>query len=121
MTSILAIDLGTSSVRAVLFSKAGTVLAIEQQEYPCIYPQEGYVEQDPVAIWTSTVAVCGLAPVLLPAMFYSREWSGTDEAAIVRRMRKRHYRGRRHHESAGDDGDLGPRDGRAVFPRYRVE
>ncbi len=52
---ILAIDQGTTSSRAIRFDRQGTVLAIAQQEFPQIYPQSGWVEHDPEAIWTSTV------------------------------------------------------------------
>ncbi len=52
---ILAIDQGTTSSRAIRFDRAGNVLAIAQQEFPQIYPQNGWVEHDPEAIWTSTV------------------------------------------------------------------
>jgi len=54
---ILAIDQGTSSSRAVIYDRSATVVASAQQEFPQIYPQPGWVEHDPEAIWSSVTAV----------------------------------------------------------------
>ena len=54
---LLAIDQGTSSSRAVLFDHGLTIVAAAQQEFPQIYPQPGWVEHDPEAIWSSVRAV----------------------------------------------------------------
>jgi glycerol kinase len=48
---ILALDQGTTSSRAILFDRAGRVVATAQEEFPQIYPQPGWVEHDPEAIW----------------------------------------------------------------------
>ncbi len=53
---LLAIDQGTSSSRAIGFSAAGDLLAIEQQAFDQIYPSSGWVEHDPEAIWTTTMS-----------------------------------------------------------------
>ncbi len=53
---LLAIDQGTSSSRAIGFSVAGDMLAIEQQAFEQIYPSSGWVEHDPEAIWTTTMS-----------------------------------------------------------------
>ncbi|MCH8026258.1 MAG: glycerol kinase GlpK [Chloroflexi bacterium] len=50
---ILALDQGTSSSRAVLYDEEGLPVATEQREFPQIYPQPGWVEHDPEAIWAS--------------------------------------------------------------------
>ena len=50
---ILALDQGTTSSRAIVFGRAGDVVAVAQQEFPQIYPQPGWVEHDPMAIWSS--------------------------------------------------------------------
>lgn len=50
---ILAIDQGTSSSRAVVFDLEGSVVASAHEELPQIYPQPGWVEHDPEAIWQS--------------------------------------------------------------------
>jgi len=54
---LLAIDQGTSSSRAVIYDHGATVIASSQQEFPQIYPQPGWVEHDPEAIWASVTAV----------------------------------------------------------------
>jgi len=54
---LLAIDQGTSSSRAVIYDHATKVIASAQQEFPQIYPQPGWVEHDPEAIWASVRAV----------------------------------------------------------------
>jgi len=56
MTVILGLDQGTSSSRAVLVRPDGTLLHTAQRELPQIYPQPGWVEQDPEAIWSSQAA-----------------------------------------------------------------
>ncbi len=56
-TYILAIDQGTTSSRAIVFDVCGNIVSVAQQEFPQIYPQSGWVEHDPEAIWSSTVAV----------------------------------------------------------------
>ncbi len=58
---LLAIDQGTSSSRAVIYDHAISVLASAQQEFAQIYPQPGWVEHDPEAIWASVRAVTGKA------------------------------------------------------------
>ncbi|WP_296946213.1 glycerol kinase GlpK [uncultured Massilia sp.] len=58
MTSyILALDQGTTSSRAILFDRAGQVVAGAQQEFPQHFPQPGWVEHDPLDIWDSQLAV----------------------------------------------------------------
>ncbi len=54
---LLAIDQGTSSSRAVIYDHQASVIASAQQEFPQIYPQPGWVEHDPDAIWASVTAV----------------------------------------------------------------
>ncbi len=56
-TAILAIDQGTTSSRAIVFSKSGEIISLAQQEIPQIYPKPGWVEHDPEEIWQSTCAV----------------------------------------------------------------
>ncbi len=53
MKYILALDQGTSSSRAVLVGRDGRIAATTQRELPQIYPQSGWVEQDPESIWSS--------------------------------------------------------------------
>ncbi len=56
--SILAIDQGTTSSRAILFSPEGRRLGQAQQELPQHFPQSGWVEHDVEDIWRDTLAVC---------------------------------------------------------------
>jgi len=53
MSRLLAIDQGTSSSRAVMYDDALQMLTSAQQEFAQIYPQPGWVEHDPEAIWKS--------------------------------------------------------------------
>ena len=55
--TILAIDQGTTSSRAIVFSAELSVLAVAQQEFPQHFPASGWVEHDPADIWSSTAAV----------------------------------------------------------------
>jgi glycerol kinase len=54
----MSIDQGTTSSRAMLFTREGRVTAIGQKEYPQIFPESGWVEQDAVALWQDTLEVC---------------------------------------------------------------
>ncbi len=56
--SILAIDQGTTSTRAMVFDRNARPLAVAQQELPQIFPADGWVEHDPEEIWRATLAVC---------------------------------------------------------------
>ncbi len=56
--SLLAIDQGTTSTRAMVFSTGGEVLARAQVELPQIFPAPGWVEHDPETIWAHTLRVC---------------------------------------------------------------
>ena len=50
---ILSLDQGTTSSRAIVFDRRGRPAAVTQQEFPQIYPQPGWVEHDPQAIWST--------------------------------------------------------------------
>jgi glycerol kinase len=58
MSFVLAIDQGTTSSRAMVFSADLSVAAVAQAEFPQHFPASGWVEHDPEDIWNSTVAVC---------------------------------------------------------------
>ncbi|HSV57406.1 MAG TPA: glycerol kinase GlpK [Variovorax sp.] len=53
MTYLLALDQGTSSSRSIVFDADGHIVAIAQRELTQIYPQPGWVEHDPLEIWSS--------------------------------------------------------------------
>ncbi|HLO02167.1 MAG TPA: glycerol kinase GlpK, partial [Symbiobacteriaceae bacterium] len=54
---VLALDQGTTSSRAILFDREGRPVGQCGQEFPQIYPEPGWVEHDPLAIWESQLAV----------------------------------------------------------------
>ena len=54
---ILALDQGTTSSRAILFDEAQNMVGTAQKEFPQLYPREGWVEHDPMEIWSSQYAV----------------------------------------------------------------
>ncbi|MBK7476413.1 MAG: glycerol kinase GlpK [Haliscomenobacter sp.] len=54
---ILALDQGTTSSRAVLFDKKGTIVSIAQKEFTQYFPKPGWVEHDPVEIWSAQAGV----------------------------------------------------------------
>lgn len=56
--ALLAIDQGTTSTRAILFSDRGEVLSIKQKELALYHPHKGWIEQCPETIWDDTVWVC---------------------------------------------------------------
>ena len=55
--SVLAIDQGTTSSRAILFSQSGTLLAQQNQEFEQLFPADGWVEHRPEDIWNTTLAM----------------------------------------------------------------
>ncbi|AEF83129.1 glycerol kinase GlpK [Leadbettera azotonutricia] len=54
---ILALDQGTTSSRAILFDRDQNIAGVEQKEFVQIYPREGWVEHDPMEIYSSQYAV----------------------------------------------------------------
>ena len=58
---VLALDQGTTSSRAILFDADGQVLGSVQKEFAQSYPRPGWVEHDPLDLWSSQVGVAGEA------------------------------------------------------------
>ncbi|HEU4756250.1 MAG TPA: glycerol kinase GlpK [Agromyces sp.] len=58
---ILAIDQGTTSTRAIIFDKKGSIVSTGQLEHEQIFPKAGWVEHDPMEIWRNTREVIGQA------------------------------------------------------------
>ena len=54
---ILALDQGTTSSRAILFDEQQNIIGIAQKEFTQHYPREGWVEHDPMEIYSSQYAV----------------------------------------------------------------
>lgn len=58
---VLALDQGTTSSRAIVFDARGAVVAVAQKEFEQRYPRPGWVEHDPLDIWSSQVGVAAEA------------------------------------------------------------
>ena len=54
---ILALDQGTSSSRAIVFDQHGHTKAVAQKEFTQIFPKPGWVEHNPMEIWSSQASV----------------------------------------------------------------
>ena len=54
---ILALDQGTSSSRAIIFDNQGKIRATSQKEFTQIFPKPGWVEHNPMEIWSSQASV----------------------------------------------------------------
>lgn len=54
---IMALDQGTTSSRCILFDKKGRVCSMAQKEFTQIYPKPGWVEHNPMEIWSSQLSV----------------------------------------------------------------
>ena len=54
---VIAMDQGTTSSRCILFDRRGEIRAVVQKEFPQIYPQPGWVEHDPMDIWSTQMGV----------------------------------------------------------------
>ena len=57
---VLALDQGTTSSRAILFDNEQNIIAVQQREFEQIYPQQGWVEHNPMEI-PSTMPSSGSA------------------------------------------------------------
>ena len=72
---ILALDQGTSSSRAIVFDRTGKTMAVAQKEFTQIFPKPGWVEHNPMEIWSSQASVIAEA-------ITSIDINGLDIAAI---------------------------------------
>lgn len=94
---ILALDQGTTSSRALLFDASLQIVTSAQREFPQLYPEPGWVEHDPEALWSSQRAVmreaveqaaCGFAGVAALAIANQREtvvvWNRRTGAPVYR-------------------------------------
>jgi glycerol kinase len=57
MKYILSLDQGTTSSRAILFDRDGSIAAVAQKEFPQIFPKPGWVEHNPRDIWSTQAGV----------------------------------------------------------------
>ncbi len=58
---IMALDAGTTSSRCILFDKQGNICSLSQKEFEQIYPHPGWVEHNPMHIWSSQISVAAEA------------------------------------------------------------
>jgi glycerol kinase len=72
---ILSLDQGTTSSRSIIFNHSGKIVSVAQKEFKQYYPQAGWVEHDPMEIWSSQATVltesiikAGLKPVDIEAI-----------------------------------------------------
>ena len=54
---ICALDQGTTSSRCIIYDKNGNICSMEQKEFEQIYPQPGWIEHNPMEIWSSQLGV----------------------------------------------------------------
>ena len=95
---ILALDQGTTSSRAILFDEQQNIIGIAQKEFTQHYPREGWVEHDPMEIYSSQYAV----------MMEVIAKSGVEVSD------------NRHHQSKGDDHPVGCKDRQTGLQRNRL-
>ncbi|MBW3126970.1 glycerol kinase GlpK [Hymenobacter profundi] len=60
---ILSLDQGTTSSRAILFDQKGHIVSQAQKEFTQIFPKPGWVEHDPLEIWSTQAGVAAEATV----------------------------------------------------------
>ena len=72
---VIALDQGTTSSRCILFDREQNIVGVAQREFTQIYPKPGWVEQDPMEIWSSqssvlteVLAQTGIAPTEVAAI-----------------------------------------------------
>ena len=94
MRYLLAIDQGTSSTRAMLYTVQGQVVCTSQYEITQFYPRSGWVEHDPEEIWQKTltairdvVATVGARQVIACGLTNQREtvliWDKQTDACLA--------------------------------------
>ena len=64
---VMALDEGTTSSRCILFDKKGNICSVAQKEFTQIYPKPGWVEHNPMEIWSSQLAVLTEAMAMVGA------------------------------------------------------
>ena len=67
---ILALDQGTTSSRAIVFDHSGNAVSVAQKEFTQYFPKPGWVEHDPMEIWSSQI---GVAQEAISALRLSRD------------------------------------------------
>ena len=65
---IMAFDQGTTSSRCIIFDKNGNIQSLAQKELAQIYPKPGWVEHDPMEIWSAQISVAIEAKAKIAAL-----------------------------------------------------
>lgn len=58
---VMALDQGTTSSRCILFDRQGNICSMAQREFTQIFPKPGWVEHDPMEIWSTQIGVAAQA------------------------------------------------------------
>ena len=103
MSNFLAIDQGTTSSRAIVFNSQHNVITDSQQEYSLSYPNDGWVEADPVDILNTVrdtvsdvlkkenaITACGITNQRESTVVWSRETGEPIYPAIIWQDRRTH-------------------------------
>lgn len=64
---VMALDQGTTSARCILYDRYGKQVSVAQKEFRQIYPHEGWVEHDPMDIWSTQIGVAQEAMLKIDA------------------------------------------------------
>jgi glycerol kinase len=131
---ILALDQGTSSSRAALMNTSGQLMAVAAEPFPTLYPADGWVEQDPEAVWISQLgaarrllaetgvtadqlAAIGLTNQRETTLLWRRDSGAPLHNALVWQDRRTAARCEALRES-GQEGDLRERTGLVADPYF---
>ena len=66
---VMALDQGTTSARCILYDRKGRQISVAQKEFRQIYPHEGWVEHDPMDIWSTQIGVAQEAMLKINATY----------------------------------------------------
>ena len=118
MGLLMGIDLGTSSVKALLMDEAGQVLGVSSAEYPILIPEPGAAEQDPQAWWKAAslaireaIHTSGEPASRIKAIGLSGQMHGMVPLDSTGRLSGR--------PSSGPTSGRGPRSTRSIGPSAR--
>lgn len=73
---IMALDQGTTSSRCIIYDKKGEIISLAQKEFTQIYPRAGWVEHDPMEIWSTQIGVAQEAMYKINATYENIEAIG---------------------------------------------
>ncbi|MBE6033991.1 MAG: glycerol kinase GlpK [Clostridiales bacterium] len=73
---MMALDQGTTSSRCILYNKKGEIVSSAQKEFKQIYPKGGWVEHDPMEIWSTQIGVAQEALYKIDATYENIEAIG---------------------------------------------